>query len=84
MHRFVRLLRAGFDRLFGLRCRASRHDFVLAVIPAAFLVAAMLASALPVNLTAAVAAAAVVSGLAVLDALFFNPPRDPAAGRPPA
>jgi choline-glycine betaine transporter len=84
MHRTVQLLRSGLDRLFGLRRRASRHDLVLAVIPAAFLVAAVLGTTLSVSATTAVTAAALLSGLAMLDALFFNPPRGPTAGEPPA
>lgn len=84
MYRIVQLLRSGSERLSGLRRRASRHDLVLAVIPAAFVVAALLGTTLSVNATTAVAAAAVLSGLAMMDALFFNPPREPTVGEPPA
>lgn len=84
MYRAVQLLRSASDQLSGLRRRASRHDVVLAVIPAAFLVAAVLGSTLSVSPTTAVAAAAVLSSLAIMDGLFFNPPREPTAGEPPA
>lgn len=84
MYRIAQRLRSGLDRLCGLRRRASRHDLVLAVIPATFLVAALLGLTLSVSATTAVTAAAVLSGLAVMDALFFNPPREPTVGEPPA
>lgn len=64
--------------------RASRYDLVLAVIPAAFLAAAGLGTASSVSVQTAVGAAAAVSGLAVLDALFINPPREPSGGQLPA
>lgn len=83
MHRIVELLRDGTGRLTRLRRRATRADLVLAVIPAAYLVAALLGSTLSVSATTAVSAAALLSGLVVLDALFLNPPRDPSAGHPP-
>lgn len=84
MYRIVQRLRSGLDRLSGLRHRASRHDLVLAVIPATFLVATLLGTTLSVSATTAVTGAAAVSGLAVMDALFFNPPREPTVGEPPA
>lgn len=80
MHRTVQLLAGGIDRGVRLARRASRHDLVLAVIPAAFLVAALLGAVGPIDATTAVLAGALLSGLAVADALFFNPPRGPAAG----
>lgn len=64
--------------------QATRYDLVLAVIPAAFLLAVMLGSTPAVPGPVAVAAASVVGVLAVVDALFLNPPREPTAGRPPA
>lgn len=84
MHRLPRPIEAGIDRIKAAVRRVSRHDLVLAVIPAAFLVAALLGVALDVEPTTAVGAAAGFSALAVLDALFVNPPRRPSAGRPPA
>lgn len=83
MYRIVQLLRSRLVRLSELGRRASRYDLVLAVIPAAFLVAVALGSTLSVSATTAVTAAAVLSGLAVMDALFFNPPREPTVGEPP-
>lgn len=77
MHRIARLCHAGFASLVGLRHRASRHDLVLAVIPVAFLFAAVLGTTMPVSSMTAVMTGALVSALAVLDALFFNPPTDP-------
>lgn len=64
--------------------RASRYDLVLTLIPASFLIAAVLGMTLSVTATTAVTAAALVSSLAVIDALFLNPPRDPSRGNPPA
>lgn len=84
MHRFSRPNEVGIDRISAAVSRVSRHDLVLAVIPATFVVAAILGAMLDVNYSTAVAAAAVVNGLAVLDALFLNPPRRPSAGRPSA
>ena len=58
----------------------SRHDVVLAVIPAAFVLAVLLGGLAGVPARTAVAAAAAVGALAMLDALFFNPPRGPTTG----
>lgn len=80
MHRVARLCHAGIASLVGLRRRASRHDLVLAIIPVAFLFAGVLGTTMPVGSMTAVMAGALVSGLAMLDALFFNPPTDPSAG----
>lgn len=55
----------------------SRYDLVLAVIPSAFLVALILGNVLPVSPRIALASASVVGALALLDALFLNPPRRP-------
>lgn len=82
MHRTVQLFSGGIDGLASVVRRASRHDLVLAVIPAAFLAAAMLGAVGPVDATTAVTAGALLSALAVVDALFVNPPRDPSAGPP--
>ncbi|MFB6353731.1 MAG: hypothetical protein ABEJ92_06560 [Halobacteriales archaeon] len=69
--------------LFGrVARRTSRHDLVLVVIPAAFVAALMAGMASPVSLHGAVAAASVVGGIALVDALFLNPPTGPPA--PPA
>ena len=83
MRRVVTRLSRAVDRFAPTR-RASRHDLVLAVIPAAFALAALLGATLPVDTTTAVAGGAGVSGIAVVDALFLNPPRGPgAAGAAP-
>lgn len=78
MRPFKTTLRRTVDRL----PRASRYDLVLAVIPAAFLFGALAGTTSSVPTTAAVSAASVVGGLAMLDALFLNPPRRPSAGSP--
>jgi hypothetical protein len=54
----------------------SRYDLVLAVIPAVFLAAGLLGEliSLPPTLTALLAGA--LGSLAVVDALFINPPRE--------
>lgn len=82
MHRIVRAIDRVVDRLSNTVARSSRYDLVLTLIPASFLVATGLGTALSVPTTTAVLAAAAVSGLVVLDALFFNPPREPSAGQP--
>lgn len=61
--------------------RLSRYDLVLAVIPAAFLLAALLGTAGAVPAPAAVTAASLVGVLAMVDALFLNPPDRPAGGQ---
>ncbi len=61
--------------------RASRYDLVLAVIPAAFILAALAGTSPSVPARTAVAAAAVVGGIAMFDGLFLNPPRRPRVGR---
>lgn len=80
MIRATRTLRAAARRLYDRLRRGSRHDLVLAVIPAAFLLAALVATSPSVPASAALAAASVVGGVAVLVALFLHPPRRPSAG----
>lgn len=82
MDRAVAGLRNAVDRSRRTLRRASRYDLVLALIPAAFLLAAIAGSTLPVSSTTAVLAAGLLSGMAIVDALFLNPPRGPAAGPP--
>lgn len=53
---------------------ASRYDLVLAVIPTAFVVALLVGNLLSVSARVALVSASVVGALAVLDALFLNPP----------
>jgi hypothetical protein len=55
----------------------SRYDLVLLVIPAAFLLALVASQVSSFGLSTLVAAASVVSGVAVADGLFLNPPRRP-------
>lgn len=62
----------------------SRYDLVLGLIPVAFGAAGAAGAFLSVTATTTVSVAAILSGLAVVDALFLNPPRDPSSGRPPA
>lgn len=57
--------------------KLSYYDFVLAVIPLAFLTSVLVGHLLPVSTRTALVAASVVGGLAVADALFFNPPTRP-------
>ncbi len=84
MYRIAQWLRSRLDRVSGLRRRACRYDLVLAVIPVTFIVATLLGLTLSLSATTAVTGAAALSGLAVMDALFFNPPREPTVGEPPA
>lgn len=52
----------------------SRYDLVLAVIPAAFVLAVVVAELFGVPVRESLLAAAGVGGLAVVDAVFVNPP----------
>jgi len=55
----------------------SRYDFVLLVIPAAFVLALAAAHLSPFRVSTLLAAASLVGALAVVDGLFVNPPRGP-------
>lgn len=79
----VSLVRTAFDRATAIRRQASRYDLVLAVIPAAFVAAVLVGSAAPVSFTTTAGIASAIGLLAVVDALFLNPPREPSP-RPPA
>ncbi len=57
--------------------RATRYDFVLAVIPVAFLAATVLHRLSVLNSTTAILLGGLIGGLAVVDALFLNPPEAP-------
>ncbi|MBX0325735.1 hypothetical protein EGH21_22215 [Halomicroarcula sp. F13] len=52
----------------------SRYDFVLALIPTAFLLTVVVAGLADVAVPKALAAGSVVALTAVVDALFLNPP----------
>jgi hypothetical protein len=56
----------------------SRYDLVLALIPVAFLVSVVLGYLLSVPLRTTLTGASAVAALALLDALFLNPPIRPA------
>lgn len=81
MTRATRSVRAAARRLYDRLRRGSRHDLVLAVIPVAFLLAALVATSPSVPASAAIAAASVVGGVAMLVALFLHPPRRETTGR---
>jgi hypothetical protein len=55
----------------------SHYDLVLAVIPVAFLVSVLVGHLLPVSTRTALLAAATIGTIAMIDALFFNPPIRP-------
>lgn len=57
------------------RTALSRYDVVLAVIPAAFLLAALASQLLPVAPRTMLVGAAAVGLLALVDAMFVNPPQ---------
>lgn len=76
----VSTIRSAYRRIAVTIDRASRYDFVLAVIPLAFLGAAGLKEIFGLNSTTAALFAGLVGGLAVIDALFLNPPEEPSAG----
>lgn len=75
--RMIQRLRTVVGRSAG----TSRYDLVLAVIPAAFVVAGVLGTTSAMTPATAVSAGGLVSALAVIDALFLNPPRRPSADR---
>lgn len=54
---------------------ASRYDLVLAVIPVAFLAAFAVAHVGAAPFRSALVVASLVGALALVDALFLNPPR---------
>ena len=65
------------DGRYGFRemiASLDRYDFLLAVIPAAFLAAILVATTLGVSLETAVVGASFVGLLALFDGLFFRPP----------
>ena len=72
-HRGTPSRRSGRSRLPDL----SRYDLLLAVIPLAFVAMLGVHAALGVPLRLAVAGGALLSGAAVVDGLFFNPPSGP-------
>jgi membrane protein YdbS with pleckstrin-like domain len=63
----------GIGRLTD-RLSVSHYDLVLAAIPSVFVLAVLAGNLLFVSANVAVAAAAVVATLALVDALFVNPP----------
>lgn len=81
MRRIRQLLRTVVARLARSVRGASRYDLVLGLIPVVFGAAGAAGAFLSVTATTAVTAAGIVSALAVVDALFLNPPRRPSAGR---
>lgn len=60
--------------LIGVLTSVSRYDLVIGVIPLVFAVALAATGALDVATHRALAAAAVVGVLALVDALYLNPP----------
>jgi hypothetical protein len=52
----------------------TRHDLVLAVIPAVFLLTLVAAVVLDLSFQAAIAGGSLVGAVAVIDALFVHPP----------
>lgn len=65
------------NRPFGRIGELTRYDLVLAIIPIAFLVSVLVGHLLSVPTRTALIAASVVGTLAMIDALFFNPPIRP-------
>lgn len=57
----------------------SRYDLVLALIPSLFVLTGVGATLFNVSLAMALAGGAIIGALAVIDALFINPPT---RGRP--
>lgn len=64
------------DHLPFLR-RFSRYDLLLAVVPVAFVMGLLATGAADVPIRVSLSGAAGVGALALVDALFLNPPRRP-------
>ena len=62
---------------FGFVGSVSYYDLVLAVIPAVFAVSVLVGTLLAVEPHVAFAVGSALAGLALVDALFVNPPTDP-------
>ncbi|WP_255169240.1 hypothetical protein [Natrononativus amylolyticus] len=56
---------------------ATRYDFALAVIPLAFVVAVVAATALNLTVIQALVPAAVIGIIVIVDACYLNPPVEP-------
>lgn len=84
MERTTSTDRTAADHLSSIVRRTTRYDLVLAVIPASFAVALLGWATAVVPLTTAAGVASGIGLLAVMDALFFNPPSEPTAGPPTA
>ncbi|WP_267640609.1 hypothetical protein [Haloarchaeobius amylolyticus] len=67
--------RASLTTTRDLAAAVSRYDLVLAVIPLSFVAAAGWSAVTDASTTTTVGMAGVVCLLALLDALFVNPPR---------
>lgn len=60
--------------LIGVLASVSRYDLIIGVIPLVFVVALAATGALDVATHEALAAAAIVGVLALVDAIYLNPP----------
>lgn len=70
----IRGVTDGENWLAKLRFTLSRYDLVLAGIPTAFVVALLVGQLLSISPQKAILGATIVGTLAVVDALFINPP----------
>lgn len=66
---------ARLERLAAFGRLLSRYDLLLAVIPVAFLCSLAAGTLLSVPTSNALALASAVGAMALVDALFLNPPR---------
>ncbi|MDY6817055.1 MAG: hypothetical protein SVG88_00210 [Halobacteriales archaeon] len=63
------------SRIVGRAVRsASRYDLVLALIPSAFVIAMLLGNLVSLSMQSQLLVASIVGAIAVIDALFLNPP----------
>lgn len=60
--------------------RCSRYDLVLGLVPVAFVLGLLATGVAGVPIRISLAGAAGVGALAMIDALFLNPPRRPRVG----
>ncbi|TYL39807.1 hypothetical protein CV102_05855 [Natronococcus pandeyae] len=63
-----------FDALVDVLAAVNRYDFVLGIIPIAFVVALSAASVLSLPIMHALLIAAIIGVITIVDACYLNPP----------
>ncbi|THE65780.1 hypothetical protein D8Y22_06335 [Salinadaptatus halalkaliphilus] len=68
--------RGSFDALVDVLAAANRYDFLLAVVPVAFVVALVAATVLGTSMVQTLFVAALIGVLVIVDACYLHPPSD--------